>query len=382
MQLRGESIQARQQGWLNFLKQFPTSAYRSHIEAHINWLTQLDQRIRQRVVQSTVQTWHDPPNDVEVGEQVNLVTAIVAPWKIQAVMLYYRKHHETRYLPLRMESSQRHYYKVRLPKELVKKASAFQYFIEAIDTTGKRYRVFHSAEEPEFVRVYAPPGNTFSKQDRSQAYTFFEYVDFFTRAFGRDRYFKLEADYRYILPVPILHSVRMGFGIFEGQANAVGLMDADPNIIVIPKAYTYGYLEGEFRFHKYFAMMLRTILGAVRQNTVEGLIDSPGAIFGLEGRMRIGQFLGTNLVLGFTGTTGVGIEGVVVLTIREVKRFPMSASVIVTNLPLGQDLGVRLVYQVGWRPIKWFSVDLRVGWNIRNINHSGPTMGLGMVFQW
>lgn len=382
MQMKGYNIQERKQGWLQFLRQYPQVSYRQHIEAHINWLSQLDQETRKKAKKHALEVWHDPPNRVEVGENVTLVAAVVAPWKVQAVMLYYRPAEETRFRSLRMEPSQRHYYRVQLPSKLVSKTTSFQYFIEVIDTKGKRHAGYQSEDAPEPVQVYDPPGSNFSKRDRSQAYTFFEYVDFFTRAFGRDRYFKLEADYRYLLPIPVLYSVRMGFGIFEGQGNNVNLMDRDPTIGVIPKAYTYGYLEGEFRFHKYFALMLRALLGAVRQNTVEGLVQSPGAIFGLEGRARIGQEIGTNLVLGFTGTTGVGIEGVVVLTIREVKKFPMSASVIVTNLPLGQDLGVRLVYQIGWRPIKWFSIDLRVGWNIRNINHSGPTLGLGTAFQW
>ena len=60
----------------------------------------------------------------------------------------------------------------------------------------------------------------------------------------------------------------------------------------------------------------------------------------------------------------------------------MSAEVVVTNEPIGEDLGVRLIYTVGRSITPWLDVSGRVSYQLRDINHSGLGFGLGTTFHW
>jgi hypothetical protein len=60
----------------------------------------------------------------------------------------------------------------------------------------------------------------------------------------------------------------------------------------------------------------------------------------------------------------------------------MSAEVVVTNEPIGEDLGVRLIYTVGRSVTPWLDITGRVSYQLRDINHSGLGLGLGTTFHW
>jgi len=324
---------------------------------------------------------HDPPRQVHVCEKAQITAAVVAPWPIKAVLCYYRYGKKKGYSYVAMRQHRTYYYRADLPRAATWSVGTVEYFIELVDDRGQRIRAHRSGKSPASIRVFAPPGTKHNKRNRSLAHTYAEYVDFFTAALGKDSYLKIEVDYRFLLQLGFLYSVRMGFGIFEGQGQITERLDRDPTIASVPKAFTYGYLEGELRFHPLFAVMGRLALGAIRERGLQETRGTP-LLFGLQGRIRIGKEQSTNLVLGVNGTLDVGTEGLITLTIAVFKKWPMAASVIVTNLPLGRDLGVRFIYQLGWRPVTWVSLDALLGWNIRNINHSGPSFGLGATFRW
>jgi hypothetical protein len=67
-----------------------------------------------------------------------------------------------------------------------------------------------------------------------------------------------------------------------------------------------------------------------------------------------------------------------------VEKIPMSGGVHVTNHPgvSADDYGVRLVYEARYAFTDWIELGGRVGYNLRNINHSGFSYGLSGVFSW
>ena len=381
--MKGKPMRARIRSWMDFLKEHPEHPSKVKLKEHIQWLLALEKRLKRPQPQQMYRFFHAPPSDLRVGEVMSLTTALVTSWQIGSVICHYRKENEQLYKQAHFRRENKFYYRVNLPIAVTEDTGTLDYFIEVLDRNGTRFRGVGSEERPIQISVAKGPELLPPAKNRSFASLYVDYVDFFLAALGKDGYLKLEVDYRHLLDLPIFYSIRMGFGIFEGQGSWSDKLEANPQTYEpIPRAFTYGYLEGEFRFHRYFAVMARGILGSVRRNELAGPPNAVGAIFGFQGRVRIGLESRTNLQLGVMATLDVGTEGLIAISISEVPKFPMLASVIVTNLPLGKELGVRLLYQIGWRPVSWFSMDARVGWNVRNINHSGPTVGLGAAFRW
>jgi hypothetical protein len=57
-------------------------------------------------------------------------------------------------------------------------------------------------------------------------------------------------------------------------------------------------------------------------------------------------------------------------------------SVQVTDQPVPEDFGVRLIADVGWRQLAWFYPSARLSYQARAINHSGVSGGVAMNFDW
>ena len=107
-----------------------------------------------------------------------------------------------------------------------------------------------------------------------------------------------------------------------------------------------------------------------------------GAGGGAELKLRIGSELGTNLVIGGAIISDFGALAQLKLEWNVIRSWPMSVTVVATNQPVQTDLGVRLIYQVGWRFKHWFAPIARIGYDVRNINHGGLSLGLGVVMGW
>ena len=103
---------------------------------------------------------------------------------------------------------------------------------------------------------------------------------------------------------------------------------------------------------------------------------------GAELKLRIGSELGTNLIIGGAIISDFGALAQLKLEWNVIRNWPMSVTVVATNQPVQTDLGVRLIYQVGWRFRGWFAPTARIGYDVRNINHGGLSVGLGVVMGW
>ena len=136
--------------------------------------------------------------------------------------------------------------------------------------------------------------------------------------------------------------------------------------------YAYGLLE--LRLSPMLAVQGRGVMG----------VQLGGFNVGAEGRLRIGRDEGTNLLLGGGFIPDIGQEFELALDFDAVPRMPMLAGVEVTNQPGLDvaDLGVRLIYEARYELNDSVQVGGRLGYQLRNTNHSGPAFGATTVFSW
>ncbi|MBN1772207.1 MAG: hypothetical protein JXB32_13145 [Deltaproteobacteria bacterium] len=328
---------------------------------------------------------HEPPTQAFVGEPLQLVVAVDPRDALRLAQLHVRREGERGYEVFDLEPDGDFYLRGRVPDEFVQ-PDGFAYFLVGIDAGGTEVPLGGSAGRPVQVpvveRLGAPPVRT----DRSNLHTSFEYVDFLADELHRDYYLRFEADFRYVLS-SWFYGLRMGFGVFEGLGGPVDAVDwsgddetrADPQ----PISYRYGFTEVEFRLHELFYVIGRISVGSARAyETSDGRSEAPEALVGGGGRVRIGRPTGTNLELGGGYIEDLGYEANLSVNLGLVENVPLRGYIIVTDMPVRGDLGVRLVAEAGWQPVSWFEFTVLAGYNIRTIHHQGFSLGLGASFLW
>ena len=205
----------------------------------------------------------------------------------------------------------------------------------------------------------------------------YEFVDFYYLT-GADRWQQAEGDFVYRIDRRQLYSVGVGGGYYQGVSAPPQLVDTldreDLGDAVTPVGYKYAYGHLELRLLPLLALQGRAVMG----------VQLDGFSIGGEGRLRLGREESSNLLLGGGFVPGIGQEFELALDLDAVPRVPMLAGVYVTNQP-GldlSDLGVRLVYEARYALNDQIELGGRLGYQLRNINHSGPAFGLTAVFSW
>ncbi|MBI5499696.1 MAG: hypothetical protein HY907_05605 [Deltaproteobacteria bacterium] len=382
----GQPIEQRIGVWEAYLAANPATPWSSVVSADVESLRAMLRTLRGGAPALTPGTrpraGHDPPLEACTGDAVELVVAIDAPDMIRLVQMHVRHEDERGYREFDLTRDGDFYFRGTIPAEFVRE-DGFQYFLVAVTTAGAEVPLGGTPERPIAVpveeRFEAPP----VRSDRSNLHTSFEYVDFYVNSFARDYYLKFEADFRYVVG-SWFYALRMGFGIFDGSGGPVETTDWTGNDESLPDpepiSYRYGFTELEFRFHELFYLIGRISFGSASAYELGG--RAPEALVGGGGRIRIGRPNGTNLELGGGYTEALGYEANVSVNLGLVEDVPLRAHIIVTDMPLNDDLGVRLVAEAGWRPTPWFEFAGLAGYDIRDINHTGLSLGLGLTFLW
>ncbi len=356
----------RAEAWEEYLARHPESELAHPIRREVALLRQevpapkVPPRLKTRLVLAA-------PSKAWRGDPAEFVVTTVEGSVPSAVALHYRTAGSPTYKTLQLSSEGNQFHRGRLDGAALQ-GPALEYFVEAASPAGEVV-VEGSAKKPlqlpvQVLEEAEPP----SIHDRSRVRVYYEYVDF-NRFKGNDRYNVVEGDFLYRL-FGTLHSIRTGFGTFQGYGLSRSLLDT--NTAPQPVGFHYGYTEFEFRLAESFALIGRGIAGVARD----------GLAGGLEGKVRIGREVGTSLVIGGAATAGIGQRANLALAWDAVPDFPMIAEVVVTNEPIGEDLGVRLIYTVGHSFTDWLDVSARVGYQLRDINHYGLSAGLGTTFHW
>src|SRR5690606_16459583 len=104
--------------------------------------------------------------------------------------------------------------------------------------------------------------------------------------------------------------------------------------------------------------------------------------FGARGRLRLGREGGTNLVLGAAFTSRVGTLLEAAYHWLPNRIVPVQITVQVTDQPVLEDFGVRLIADVGLRRLSWVYPSLRLSYQARDIDHSGLSGGFALNFDW
>jgi len=379
----GRSIDDRIELWENYLAQNPQSPFAQVIEAQISWLKSLHEAefkiSEQKKYAPVSKLYHQGVSRVHEGSPLVIAVETPVPSQVGKMLLHYRRKGDKYYHSVTMERGGDFNYHYTLPPEKVKRPG-IEYFIDLVGLDGQKHAGVGLPKVPEVTLVAKPWVKTIDRTNRSQLSMNFEYVDFYYKDVHRDYFWKLEADFVYKLKTH-LYGVRMGIGFFEGQGGSLSdIENASSGISELePLSFTYLFLELEFKVVKYFYISGRFLAGTTLQETGEE--HEGDVILGGQGRIRIGEDW-AYLVLAASFTKDAGVEAELSVYIDVLKRFPIAAYVLVTDFPVQEEWGVRLVGQFGWRPLDWFALYLRGGWNIRTIKHEGWSVGAATEFRW
>ncbi len=379
----GQPIGRRLVVYRSYLSQFPSSPHRAAIEADLEALSALAPHVRSRDIsrgrlrELRAALQMQPIERAIAGQPRTIGLAVRAGAGIVAVRFQYRPRGERAYAVLDLVPDADGHVRGTLPGEAIA-PPGFDYFIEVVDDAGLAVEAFASAAHPSSVAVAGaePAVNT----PRSRARLSSEYVSFdtFATGAGRDYYVIVEGDVLYRILYSVLYGVRLGYGSLEGRGRP--LRELDMGMPGRDVGWAYGYLELEARFHELFSMVGRFTIGVGQPS--DPAVQAEGVRAGAQVRVRIGEELGTHLLLGGEFLPELGLRGYIALQWELAASWPTRAEVHITDQPNFADIGVRVVLEQGYRFESWLALSVRLSYQGRRIDHTGLGAGLALTFDW
>jgi len=238
--------------------------------------------------------------------------------------------------------------------------------------------------------------------NRSHVDLHVDYVDFDGKLDkGFDQYYQAEAEFGYRFLDPI-YAVRLGFGTLAGTGGPKDVINADPIHCLDGNGvyrcrhveFSYVYTELEYELRPSVHVMVRPQVGQLTTDTMAGSDGSRchgrditgcelATGFGGRVRLRLGDEMGTNLAIAASFTRHVGTLLEAAYHWLPAPVVPVQIMVQVTDEPVPQDFGVRLIADVGYHSRgSWFYPSLRGSYQARDINHAGFSGGAAMNFDW
>jgi hypothetical protein len=251
----------------------------------------------------------------------------------------------------------------------------FSYYVTERMPDGSERPVFASREAPHPVRVARPQEEENEREQlklrggqRSMLLMLAEAVDYGDRRLAgadnelHDRYYRLEIGYAYSFLTRV-QAIRLSLVRVRGEAALLspGLSAASPT----NPGIDYGRAEITMQVNDWIRMRSALLLGA----------SQFGFEYGGGGALTLGDPRDCDLDVGFEHMTTLGTSGWLRLGFSVHERVPMGASVEVSSFPLGDEAGVRLLYDVGYRfgPVTQLSV--RGGYQGRTSVSGGASLG-------
>jgi hypothetical protein len=336
------------------------------------------------------------------GRPIALAFLVRQPARIRAAWLYARPAGAAGFTRSELVRDGDAYLRGTIAGELVRGGHVDWYVELANEGDDDAEPGLGSQRAPRVIEIDRQVGEAPIEQGRTHIDAHVDYVDFdggFNK--GYDQYYQAELDftYRFIEPV---YAVRLGFGSLSGIGGPKDVIDADPMGRCLDETgtyrcermtFSYVYTEVEMRLRPNVAIMLRPQAGILTTDTMDTGdaercrgADTAGCRFlggfGARGRIRLGQESGTNLVLGaaFTSRVGTLLEAAYHWLPNRV--VPVQITVQVTDQPVLEDFGVRLIADVGLRQLTWFYPSVRLSYQARDIDHSGLSGGFALNFDW
>lgn len=322
----------------------------------------------------------------ETREATALTFAVQLTGPVSGAVLQVRSLEDPAYTPIPFTAMDNGFWTVTVPAERVR-APSLSWFVEAVTPDGKSTPVIGSAGDPLHTKVVKNPTSATPLKHESIASLWTDYADY-NKLNGKDYAWQTEGYFGMRFGDVGVRALRSGFGVYRGRGGS--LEDLDVRGLTGRKVgLSYGYIEGEFGFDPFWALVTRLVIG-LGNDEVKG---------GGQAFVRIGNDKKTNLMIGGEILGGVGLRGITQLELGIFKRIPILVRSEVTNQPAGEslppgsldnpklsesagDLGVRAIVQAGYRITPSFTLFGRFSYQGRTINHAGPGFGGGASFTW
>ncbi len=326
---------------------------------------------------------HLAPVQTPTGEALEVVARVSSGWRANL---------ELRFRPLGQASWSRVPFERRSGEDYAAiiaaedvSAPGLEYFIvSSRERAEGETNHFASADDPHPVAVLEDDSVALTRRElgryndrRAQLRVSSEYVDFGKRRFEfadgdsvlvPDRYYRLDADFTYRLFRFPLRAFRLGFTQMLGKTPVRDAACLPGNTCVESAGFRAGgWAELRWRLSPIVDLDTRVLI----QATPDG--------FGIGGRgeLRIGDETATHFSIGSEAIAEVGSSFFVRLGWNTVPRFPMAATVELTDYPSSRrDHGVRLVYDVATELGLGIRMGVRGGYQARDQNIGGVSAGL------
>ena len=335
------------------------------------------------------------------GRAIALAFLARSPADVGRAWLYVRRRGEPGFRRLELQRDGDAYLRATIAPELVQEP-ALEWYVEVAKSGAEAAPMIGSQWAPNVIEVEPLVGDPPPQPGRSHVDLHVDYVDWQGKLNkGYDEYYQAEADFMYRFLDPV-YAVRLGFGTLSGIGGPKDVIDNDPTGRCMDSAgnyrctrvtFTYVYAEMEYRLLPNVAVMIRPQAGMLTADEMPSEStsrcdngDTQGCRFltgfGARARLRLGEESGTNLVLGAGFTKGVGTLLEAAYHWLPAEVVPVQITVQVTDQPVVEDFGVRLIGDVGYRRLSWFYPSVRVSYQARDIRHTGVSGGLAMNFDW
>jgi hypothetical protein len=318
--------------------------------------------------------YHVPIAEAETGSDLVIVADVARGWS-DTLELRYRGAGTGSWKVAEFERTSETRYRAEIPAEVVA-PPALEYYIAS---PGGPH--FASAADPHPVQVSPPEkevriARELERYDhrRARIRVAGEIVDFGSRTINgetvRDDYYRLEVDFTYrVLALP-LRAFRLGFTQLLGDTPADQLGDGscpDDQCEVSAGFRVGGFAELQWR--------LTDVVGVDTRMLIQATPDGFG--FGGRGELRFGDETRSHFALGGEAITEVGTSFFVRLGWATVPRFPMAATVALTDYPSAHRAhGVRLIYDVAYELGYGIRAGGRIGYQARDEGIGGVTSGI------
>lgn len=390
--LRNAPVARRIARYEGYVREHPQSRFAAVLyeEAQVlRRLLQLESGARSNAAEPELERF-EPPDSALAGVPLDLGLEIGGG--ARGAVLQLRNSGEVAYRPIPMRAAGKGYFTVTVPATRVR-AGELQYFVEATTAEGRSVPVVASAEAPQTLQVHAIPTASAPPRHEATVSVLTDYADY-NRWVGNDRVWQTEGYFGMRFRDEGIRALRTGFGVYRGVGGSLEELDElDKSGRKV--GLTYGYLEGEYAFTSFTALVLRGVIG-LRDDGVAG---------GTQALVRIGHDKRTNLLIGGEVLGGIGMRGITELQLNTFERVPIVLRTEVTNQPAGSasdpdevqpaedvtpaetslergEVGARAIAQVGYELFPGFVVAARGSYQGRTIHHAGPGFGGAVSYTW
>jgi len=268
-------------------------------------------------------------------------------------------------------------YLAALPAEAVQ-PPGLDYWVVERREDGEELAVFASASDPHTVRVFHSAARRTELAllrsrggKRSTVLAAAEFVDFGERQLNAgaaqlpDRYYRLETGYAYAF-LTTVEEIELRVVRVRGEAADQIVTPLGVSAQRIDRGIDYGRSTVTLRLSDGMRLSGSVLLGASQE----------GFEYGSGGALIFGDPRSIHVTLSAEGLTTLGFTSGMRMGFLAAERVPMSAGVEVSNFPIGDDTGVRLIYEAGYELTRGSTLMLRAGFQGRTSVTGGPTLGM------